>query len=350
MTQRSATIFQTAVLLITLASLARLPEARGQAAGQDPTVNPELRLDEAIRKLDNDDIEGARIEYLQAIRGVSRDNKKLKLVEGLLQLKLKPPNVPEALVALEEYNKSAEGRNDYRGHAAVGRVYQESRRYLLASGPLLTAKGLAPREPVNGKNVRADITLDLAMVYHGLKKHKMALEEAKEAEQLAGGDPQIQLRLAEVALGSEDFETAIQAADKAINLYRARIKTAPLDKADYRAMLNAHQFKISTGMKQADKSPKNPVPTFNVAIAVQQAGEAQRQLSLVDARDIALQALRKEQADSRTTIQIKIFLARIEAALGAFSDADEHIAEVLRDDPENTEALDLRRQLTGDQK
>jgi tetratricopeptide (TPR) repeat protein len=349
MTQRSATIFQTAVLLITLASLARLPEARGQAAGQDPTVNPELRLDEAIRKLDNDDLEGARIEYLQALRGIRRDEPKLKLVEGLLQLKLKPPNVTEALLALEEYNKSTPGRNDYRGHAAIGRVYKDSRRYLLASGPLLTAKGLAPRELVNGKNIRADITLDLAMVYHGLKRHKMALDEAKEAEQLAGGDPEIQLRLAEVALGGDDYETAIQAADKAINLYRTRIKTSPLEKPNYRALLNAHQFKISTGMKQAEKDPKNPVPTLNVAITVQQLGDVHRILSLVDSREIALQALRKEQADARTTIQIKLFLANLEAALGAFSDADEHIAEVLRDDPENAQALELRRKLSGGQ-
>ncbi len=349
MNPRAAIVFQATVLVLGVGMVSRPPETRAQPAGQDSMANPELRLDEAIRKLDNDDIDGARLEYLQALRGINRDNPKLKLVEGLLQLKLKPPNVPEALLALEEYNKSPQGRNDYRGQAAVGRVYKDSRRYLLASGPLVVAKSLAPREMVNGKNVRAEITLDLAMVYHGLKKHKMALEEAKEAEQLAGGDPEIQLRLAEVALGGDDFETAIQAADRAINLYRTRIKTAPLDKTNYRALLNAHQFKISTGMKQAEKDPKNPAPTLNVALTVQQAGEAQRLLSLVDARDIGLQALRKEQADARITIQIKLFLARIEASLGAFSDADEHIAEVLRDDSENAEALELRRQLSGGQ-
>lgn len=349
MNPRPVIIRQVVLFLLLAGCVASLPAARGQSPAQDSAVNPELRLDEAIRKLDNDDVEGARIEYLQAIRGVRRDLPKLKLVEGLLQLKLKPPNVHEALLALEEYNKSPEGRNDYRGHAAVGRVYLESRRYLLASGPLKTAKDLAPRELVGGKNVRANITLDLAMVYHGLKRSKMALEEAKEAEQIAGSDPEIQLRLAEVASGAGDFETAIQAADRAISLYRTRIKTAPLDKANYRSVLNAHQFKINTGMKQADKNPQDPRPTFEVAVAVQQTGEAQRQLALVDAREVALQALRKEQADSRTTIQIKIFLARIEVALGAFGDADEHIAEVLRDDPENTEALDLRRQLTGGQ-
>jgi tetratricopeptide (TPR) repeat protein len=316
--------------------------ARGQQGGAN--FNPELKLEEAIRKIEEGDIEGAKRDFMEATR-VTRKSEKLKLAQGLYFLKSNQPM--EAIPLLQDYNKTPEGTQDHRGQAALGRMYKDSKMYNVAISYLNAAKRVAPTGMVNGKNVKAEIILDLAMCYHGLKKSKQALEEAKEAEKLAGGDPNIQLQLSEVALDAKDFDLAMKSADTSISLFRNLIITDPLKKKNYESMVMAQLFKIKVGINQAQEQPREAKPYYDVAVATKEAAEIKRLIGLLESREIILDALKKEQKDSPLLVTMKLFAARAEIELRAFQDADERIAEVLRNDPNNKEAQDLRAQITG---
>ena len=319
------------------------PQAYSQVTAN---MSPELKIEEAIRKIEEDDLEAARkdVYELGRIPAAARSDK-AKLLNGLLLLKSN--NAIDAQGYLLDYNKTPEGKTDYRGHAALGRMYQESQMYSVAISYLQTAKKVAPAGMVNNKNVKAEIILDLALCYHGMRKSKQALEEAKDAERLAGTDPKIQLRLSEVALEAEDFDTSMKAADTAISLFKNRINTEPLNKSNYEQLVAAWRFKMRVGIKQADAQASDPRPTYEVAVATREAGEMQRLLGIFESREVALQALQKEQKDSTLTTSVKIFVARTEIDLRAFQEADERVAEVLRADPNNREAQELRRILNN---
>src|ERR1043166_2335660 len=185
-----------ASIVLAITFLWILPGAVKAQTPEKSSISPEQMLEEALNRYDAGDYQEANA-YLEKVKTIKPDLTKVKLVEGLLFLERRPKAnwTAQAVGRLTDYNSTTDGNNDYRGNAALGKVYKDSRMYQLAIRPLEKAKGLAPAD-VAGKPIRAMVAMDLAECYLGQKKDKKALETAKEAETSAPNDASVLLDLA----------------------------------------------------------------------------------------------------------------------------------------------------------
>jgi Flp pilus assembly protein TadD len=312
--------------------------AVGQPAGADrprPGESAEDLVATALQKIDTGDYEQAAV-LLQKARRLKPTLPKLSLAEGLLLMSRRPPMYSEAMQRLTEYTASEEGRNDYRGFAALGTIYKESRMHRQARRPLEQAKKLAPMEE-NGKFVKAEITMDLAFTYLGLDLKKEALETAKEAESAAPNDPKIQFGIAKVAASTDDSAGAEAAAKKAIDILKAKIQAQPFDNDAHATLANCYDLLIKLKRTALTVSPDDGALYQALASATRESADVGRRITLLTARQYAIQATEKEPKK----YEWQVFAARIEADLGAYQEATQRLEGVLKDSPDNTEATKL---------
>jgi len=299
-------------------------------------VSPEQLIEEALKKIDAGDDASLQEagQLIRKARILKPTMDKIKLAEGLLAIGAK--RQVEAIARLEEYNKSEEGRNDYRGFHAVGNVYKNSLMYRQAAPALEKAKSLAPVE-VDGKQLRADIAIDLSFVYFQLKRKEESLRAAQEAEQLAPKDPKIQLRLGQVAVNTEEQDLAARSAAKAVELLRAAIQADPLKRENYSLLQNAYQLQGALHQRQLVAQPKDGGPYFQLARIIRAMADNGRRMQMLDARDTLLQALTREP----TNAEYLLFAARLEVELGARDEAQERLEQLLQESPDHEEAKKL---------
>ncbi len=340
---RRASMFRGAwmsVVFVVLAAGGASLEAQPQGDGGGAMVAPDQLIDEALKKIENGD--GQSLQEAAVLVRKARILKpsldKIKLAEGLLAIGDR--RQVEAIARLEEYNKSEEGRNDYRGFQAVGNIYKTSLMYRQAAPALERAKGLTATDE-EGRRLKADIAIDLAFVYFNLKRKDESLRAAQEAEQLAPEDPKIQLRLGQVAANTEEQELATRSAARAVEQLTAAIQTDPLKRENYSLLQGAYQLQGNMYQRQLSSLPKDGSPYFHLAGIMRSMADNGRRVQMLDARDTILQALSREPENS----QYLLFAARLEADLGAEEEALERIEQVLRASPDHEEAAKLREAL-----
>ena len=329
-----ATPWAAVVLWLGVVSTAAVWGQTPPQPESEQLLPPEQMIEEALKKIDAGDLQQADT-LLRRARVLKPTMDKIKLVEGLLALGVK--NRIAALSRLEAYNKTEEGRNDYRGFLAVGRVYKDSNMFRLAVLPLETAKAIAPLEE-NGRRVRAETAVELADAYFSLPRKDKALEAAKEAQKLAPDDAKVQLRLGQIAFRSEDYETAAKGADRAIELLVAAMRLDPLKRDTYGQFNSCYLLKRDLERKL---NPNSAASYYRLAIVARNAAEISRLVILLDARDNANQALTKEPDN----LEYLLFAARLEADLGAVDEAREKVGRILKSNPEHREAIELQERL-----
>ncbi|HVP09768.1 MAG TPA: hypothetical protein VMV94_01120 [Phycisphaerae bacterium] len=359
MTMRRLGPASAAAVLICMAAWA-IP-VYGQPPGAEraarPGESPEELVQAALEKIDGGDLEQAMMLFQRA-RRLKPSMPKLSLVEGLLlMMNPKNPQSAAAILRLQEYNDSDEGKKDYRGFAAMGSIYKDSRTYRQAIRPLELAKKLAPAEE-NGKFVRANITMDLAFSYLGLDRKKEAMETAKEAVSSAPNDPKIQLGLAQVAvtpprqetdqLGqaragvtAEDLAVAEPAVKKAIDLLKTKIQTQPFDEDAHRMLQSCYDNLVTVKRNALKAAPDDGGIIMGLAGAMRDNGELARRFGMLTARQYALQAIDKDPKK----YEWQVYTAQLEADLGAYQDAAKRLNDVLKESPDNQEAAKLLESL-----
>jgi len=327
-----------------LIGLACLVLASGVASGQSPEppktdelFSPEQMAEDALKKIKTGDFQEAAA-LIRRAKTLKPKLDKLMLAEGLLAIAAR--RQVEAVEKLEAYNKSSEGKTDYRGFAAVGRIYKNSYMLSQAVPALKKAKDLAPLEE-NGKRRRAEITVDLATVYFALQQKDQAAEAAKEAQKLAPDDAGVQLRLAQVAFSTKDQETAAKGAERAIELSTAALRADPLKKETYQLLASCCWLQGELAQQAVSANPDASINYLKIAQALRQWAEINRRISLLDAREAVKQALAKEPDKP----EYLLFAAALEADLGAYDEAREKVERVLQSSPDNREALELRNRL-----
>ena len=326
---------------------AQTPGAEKPRTGE----SAEELVQSALKLIDSGDYEQAGT-LIQRAKQLSPNLPKLSLAEGLFYMNVgmamikqsrvqagykgKAGYIAEATGRLQEYNNTAEGKNDYRGFAALGSIYKDSRTFRSAVPPLEQAKKLAPVEE-NGKFVRAEITLDLASSYLGLLRKKEALETAKDAESMAPSDPKIQLGLARVAANTEDFAVAESAAKKAIDLCKAKIQGQPFDKDAHATLQGCYEVIGYVKNTALGTAPDDGAILYALACATRDSAEVNRRVGLLSARDLVQQAIEKEPKK----YEWQVFAAQIDADLGAYPEAAKRLNEILKESPDNKEAAKL---------
>jgi tetratricopeptide (TPR) repeat protein len=306
-----------------------------QQTRAQPEESPEQMIQEALEKIDQGEFEAAAA-LAQRAKRLKPTLSKLNLVDGLLYMNLQSPRYPEAVQRLQEYNISEEGRNDFRGFAALGAIYRESRLYRQAIRPLEQAKKLAPLEE-NGRPVRAEITLDLAFAYAALDRKKEALETAKEAESMAPNEAKIQAGFARLAVQVEEFGLAEPAVKRAIELLKAKIQGEPLNDDAPKALQGCYELLNRIKRNDLKVSPDDGGPYSALANIGRERAEADRRIGLLLARRYALVAIEKEPKK----VEHQILAAQIEADLGAYQEARRRLEEVLQSNAGNPAAAKL---------
>lgn len=307
-------------------------------ASDGPTASPEAMLDDALKRIETGALEDA-MDLLQRARILDPKLDKLLLVEGLLAIEHR--SHVDAIDRLQRYNMTSEGRVDYRGYAAIGRAYMDSRMYRQAAPALRKAKDLAPLEQ-DGKSVRAEILSELAVAYDRLRRKADAIETAKEAERLSPDSPNVQLHLCQIALNAGDYETAEKAIGRAIALLETELETDALKEKNYYMLSSSYQLATRLQREKSLARPDDGLPFFSMAVIAREEAEIDRSIRLLKAREYVLQALTL-QPGSRDW---KVFVAGLEADLGAVDEAAKRLEEVLAEDPSNREALALRDRLS----
>jgi len=294
-------------------------------------------LEEALRKIDSGDFQEALV-LMQRAKKAAPSLDKIKLVEGLLYAEAK--RYAEAAANLEQYNRSAIGKIDWRGWAELGRLYKDSKLYQTAQRPLEQAKELAP-EQASGKAVRAKISLDLADCLFKLNKKKKAMEAIDDAERLAPNDAEVQRLLADIALSIKDHARAARAIDKANDLLNAKARTSPFNSEPLEALRTCLELKIKIAKDRIKQDPNNAAAYLEQAEATYELGEVSKRLSTLRARSDALQGVAKDAK----LYKLQVYLAFLEAELGGLQEALDRLNEVLANEPANAAAIKLREDI-----
>lgn len=334
----------TAVSLGLAIGAGRAPAQQNpsQPSAAGTVITPDELLDNALRLIDSGDYKEAAAITDRVYR-LKPDHPRLKLIQALFLIESK--RSAEALQILSEYNDSEDGKKDYRGFAAVGTIYKKSYAFTTAVRPLELAKTFAPVE-ANGKPVKAQITIELASVLQKLKRTKEAMTALKEAESLAPNDAGVQMHLGEVSLEAQEYDAALRFADRSIELTMGQLRSDPFKRTEHDLLKQTNELKIKVARSQSAAKPEEGKPYFTLAEATDALGEAERRISLLDARDSALQALSKDPKQHNW----RVFLARIELELGGVQDAIDHVNEVLKEDPQNAAALQFRSEIQAKMK
>ncbi len=303
----------------------------------EPTATPEEMLDQALLQIEAGQLPEAA-DLVQRAKMINPTLDMILLAEALLDIE--SGRSLEAIQTLAMYNKTDEGEDDYRGHAAVGAIYKRSLKFRLADPALRKARDLAMRVQDN-RSLLAELSLDLAEVNLRLMRFTKAAEAAREAERLAPDNPRVQRGLARIAVNSGDLETAAKAVERAIVLFKAEIRQDPFKEQTYLDLRTAYQLAVHLHEQQNTLRPEDGLPYFNLAVVLAEDAELNRRLGLLGARQYALEALARDPENN----ECRVFTARLEALLGATEEAWNRIDEVLRNDPNNSSAHLLRESL-----
>lgn len=290
----------------------------------------------ALAKIDTGDYEQAAA-ILGKARRLNPKLAKLALVEGLLLMNwTENRNYAQAIQRLTEYCASREGGADYRGHAALGWIYKESRSYREAVRALEQTRKLAPLEE-KGKPIRAQATLDLALAYLGLDRKKEAMDMAKEASSIASDEPKIQLGLARVAGMVQEYDVADAAAKRTVELLKFKLQRQPLDNEPHETLKQCYEVMIRIKNIALRTSPEDGALLAALASLWRDHAEVDRRIALLTAREYALQATQKDPKQH----DWQVLTARIEMDLGATEDARRRLEETLQAAPDHQEAQKL---------
>ncbi len=309
-----------------------------------PPVVPEEMIEEAIAKIENGDLQEAS-DLVRRVKFLKPTMPKILLAEGLLTAA--QHRDIEAMRLLEAYNNPKDEMgvirtvNDYRGYLAVGKIYRDSLMHRQAVPPLEMAFALAPLEK-DGKALRAEIAVDLALVFYRLQRKEKAVEMAKEARRLAPNDAGVLLRLGQVAASTGEYETASESAEGAIGLLVAELQISPFKREAHIQLRECYQLVMGLkGQKQQEK-PDDGTVYYEMAVVAREAAEVEKRLGLLDAFEYVEQGRAKEPDNAEWAL----FAARLQAELGALDEALQSIDRVLQSHPDHPEATRLRDSLT----
>ena len=214
--------------------------------------------------------------------------------------------------------------------------------YRQAVPMLEKALNLAPFEE-NGRPLRAELGMDLAIILFKLKRNAEAMKVAKESQRLAPNDARIQLLFAQAAATAEDYELAAKAIKRTISLLQDELQTDLFKRETHTLLRACYDTAIKLQQREMNNRPDDGLPYFNLAVTLRGASEVDRRIRLLDAYEILEQARTKEPDNFAWSV----FAARLEAELGAVNKALETLEQVLQAAPDNREALKLRDNLTA---
>lgn len=330
--RRCPTTTRVAILLLLIS-----PLLHGQVTDPGQSVTPEDMVEDAIRKIDAGDFVTAQRIY-EHVRRIKPDLFRLRLIEGLLLVEMGKPL--EALSRLEEFNRSKEAGNEWRGYAAVGRIYQSSRMNLQAVHPLERAKDFAPLE-LSGRPIKAEIAMDLATVLNALTRTKDALKVADEAAAMAPNDAGIQLKLGKLHLAGQDYSSALRCVERGITIAKAQLRADPFKGEENLQFKQLQDLKLTIHQAQRAANPDDPAIYVELSKSMRDQAESERRIRLLAAREYALEAVNRDPRSGSA----QVFLAMLEWELGAAPDALDRLKRLLEEDPNNAEALQLRGQI-----
>lgn len=308
------------------------------AGGSTGSMTPEQKIELAIRKIDVPDLKEAE----RLIREAEIEKPTLltlKLARGLYFVATKQG--ASALAELESYNSNAHG--DWRGLAAIGELYVQSRMYSSARLPLERAVPLAPAKE-NGKPVKSKVLINLASTYLGLVKNKEAVSTAKEAQAIAADDAEIQLRVGEIAMQAQDFTLALAAIDQAVLLFKNDIRDDPFNRTAHEKLRMAYRGATMLYDRQRVADAENAEPYYRVARISLQAAEIERRIAMLDALQFVSQAIERSPKNN----DMKLFLIELEYSLGGSKDASTMIDAILTGDEKNEKALEWKTKFASE--
>lgn len=212
--------------------------------------------------------------------------------------------------------------------------------YRQAVFPLERARDFAPIE-LNGKPIKAEIATDLASVLHGMARTKEALKVADEAAILAPNDAGIQLKIGKMHLDGQDYTAALRCVDRGVTLVTAQLRADPFKSEENLLFKQLHDLQMSVRQAQRAANPDDPNIYLELGKSMRDQAESERRIRMLAAREYALEALNR---DPRLQPAI-IYLSQMEWELGGAPDALDRLKRLLEEDPNNTEALQLRTQI-----
>jgi len=334
--------FAGLLIAVLLLPTAMVPPARAQTPAGRPAaegLTPEQMVKSAIEKIEMGDL-AAAAPLLQQAAVLKPTLNILKLGQGLFYVASK--RGPEAINALGTYNQTDEGKRDYRGFAAVGKVYLQASMFRQAMFPLEQAMKMAPNEK-DGKPLRADITLDLARAYVTLNDGKKAIELVKKAQSSTPNDGEIQLRISEIAGAVNEWQMAGDSAKRAVELLKRKIRDDPFNQDAYAKLKRSYQLLGNLHIQNVNKDPDNGEHFHQYALVLEAIAQINRKIGLLKARDMALKAIEKDPKNSKW----QLLAVRLEMELGGRTQAKARLDTILQAEPKNAEALRLKQRLAA---
>ncbi len=299
-------------LTIGSGAAGQIPPTTGAKTLPGPPPDPKAMVAEAMLKIESGETAAAS-ELATRAGLLDPDLDELQLLNALILLGQRRST--EAYRFLDEYNRTETGQVDYRGFAALGQLYQTSRRYRLAARTFRDAEKLAPIRDKD-KPVKSQILMDLAASQLGLNDKKGAVETARRAGGMAPRDAGIQLRYAEiltVAGGSDNAAAAVDATTRVIELIEAELSNDPLSREKLGRLQMAHRLRVSIAKANVVQNRRDASQVMELARNIKELAEINYRVTLFEAHAYVTQAVELQDAPGPAST---LFIARLEIEIG----------------------------------
>jgi len=316
-----------------------LPEAEKDAVA--PRTDPKKMADQIMALVENNELPAA-MELFTQLRRIAPNTDRLHLAAA--RLMAADQKFDQAQLFYQQYTTTAEGKNDYRPFAELGRLYLRSKSYRQARRNLEQAQQLAPERDADGKHyIRAEIMADLANVHRILRDNKEAVKVGREAATQAIGDPKIQVMFGQllVTISQEETKEPREVAARAIAKLNDELAADPFNENNLRLLKDALSVVAATWASDVMAQKDNPEAVYMLSIASQDVAEISKRISLIGAREYALRAITLNENKP----EYRIRAAEIEFEFGAKSNAQYRLSDVFKIDPDNTAAKALNERM-----
>ncbi len=229
----------------------------------------------------------------------------------------------QAIDRYRVYQQTSDGRSDAKAYLELADLYLAGDLWRQALEHVARARQLDPNNP--------DVDITFAWAYHRAERFDEALVEAKAAVDKDPQRPRYRFIRAQVLLSAGQPEEASLEAQRAVELVRARLETAPDDVGMMRMLADYAEVRERALGALLEQRPTDTAVRVDLVRAVRDLAAIRRQIDLYR----ALRVLLAVPADAEPHVPLLEQLAEVQAALGKTSEAAETCRKLLAADPEN---------------
>ncbi|UCD28960.1 MAG: tetratricopeptide repeat protein, partial [Planctomycetota bacterium] len=246
----------------------------------------------------------------------------------------------QAIGCYEKYVREPAGDSDAVAYLEMGRLYRSQKLIRQALSALQKAKKINPENP--------DIFVELAHTQMDNNKRDAALESIRKAIDKSPKNPEYHnvcayFLLSNRYIDESDLKLANEKAREAVRLAREQHRNDPDSITALQALDKYYVTYRQSLEKMLDAAPESVNTRIDLARTIKEQAVVSQNLALYQAIYVLYQA----EGSDKDNIRLLELQAELQFTVGRNNEAVETCRRLLNNDPQNTVAKELMKELSG---